>query len=145
MNDTMNTVERLTRRRARVAVAMGILFIATQASHFTFAEPLRTVDYVSLAGWAIWSAVLVVFILFGGGLRSTTAVRGLLNDESTEANRRAALVTGFWAMLGASALLFLFTFGEPIAGRDVLHLLVTVGVGAALLRFGALERRALKE
>jgi hypothetical protein len=32
-----------------------------------------------------------------------------------------------------------------VSGRDAIHLILTALVGAALIRFGTLERRALKE
>ena len=145
MDETMDTVERITRRRARVATAMGVLFVATQLAHLHGQAPLRAVDYVGIAGWAVWALVLVAFVLFGGGLLRGPAVRGMLNDESTEANRRTALVAGFWAMLTAAAALFVSSFYEDLGGRDTLHILITVGVGFALIRFGQLEARALKE
>ncbi|WEK45379.1 MAG: hypothetical protein P0Y56_10060 [Candidatus Andeanibacterium colombiense] len=144
MNDTMDMVERITRRRARVASAMGALFVATQLAHL-HEGPMRTVDYVALAGWAVWAMVLVVFVLFGGGLLRGPAVRGMLNDEGTEANRRNALITGFWAMFTAAVALFASSFYEPLSGRSALHIVITAGVGFALLRFGMLERRALRE
>jgi hypothetical protein len=34
---------------------------------------------------------------------------------------------------------------EPVSGRDAVHVIVTAAIAAALVRFGMLERRALKD
>ncbi len=34
---------------------------------------------------------------------------------------------------------------EPVSGRDAVHIIVTAGIAVALIRFGMLERRALKD
>jgi hypothetical protein len=34
---------------------------------------------------------------------------------------------------------------EPVSARETIHLLVTVGIAAALLRFAFLERRAHRD
>ncbi len=72
-------------------------------------------------------------------------MRALLNDEGTEENRRRALVAGFWATMAGAAICYAITFYEPVQTREAIHVIITIGVGATLLRFGALERRALRE
>jgi hypothetical protein len=146
MNDTtIDQVERLTRRRARVATVMGIMFIAIQLSRTPGEGHLRSVEVVALGGWALWALILILFILFGGGLLRGPAVRALLNDENTNANRRTSLVAGFWAMLIAAAAIYLVTFFGDVAIREALHIIITTGVAVAMIWFGWLERRALGE
>jgi hypothetical protein len=71
--------------------------------------------------------------------------RALTNDESTRANRAEGFRVGFLAtMIGAIALYVLSLF-EPLGGREAIHVLTTIGIAAALIRFGLLERRALKD
>lgn len=140
---TIDLAERLVRRRARVATAMGILLITTQSAFVVHEGPMRTVDLVQSVAWAVWIVVIAVFVLFGGGLLRGSAVRSLMNDESSEQNRRSALVGGFWATMAAAMICYAITFYESLGGREAVHAIVTIGVGAALLRFGALERRAL--
>ena len=47
--------------------------------------------------------------------------------------------------MAACVLLYLVSFYEPLTGRDALHLVMTFGIAAALVRFGFLERRALRD
>lgn len=146
----IDQVERLTRRRARIATAMGVLFVATQGfriadDQMTGPAAYRAVDYVQFFATSFWLLMLLLFILFGGGLWRGKAVRALLNDEGTEDNRRRALVAGFWATMAGAALCYGLTFYEPVQTREAIHVILTIGVGATLLRFGALERRALKD
>lgn len=146
----IDQVDRLTRRRARIATAMGVLFVSTQGfrvanDQMTGAGFYRAVDYVQFFASTFWLAMLLLFILFGGGLLRGKAVRALLNDEGTEDNRRRALAAGFWATMAGAAICYAITFYEPVQTREAIHVIITIGVGATLLRFGALERRALKE
>ena len=34
---------------------------------------------------------------------------------------------------------------EPVTPREVIHLIVSLGLGAAIIRFGMLEMRAIKD
>lgn len=135
-------VDRLTRKRARTATALGIVFVATQGFRMADDQVVRAVDIVQIAAWAIWVAVLFVFLLYGGGLFRGKAVRALMNDENTEQNRRSALVGGFWATMATVLVCYAISFFRPVMVREALHVVVTVGIGAAMMRFGALERRA---
>jgi ABC-type amino acid transport system permease subunit len=149
MDAVGDQVDRLTRRRARIATAMGILFISMQGlriadDQMTEEMLRRPVDYVQFFASTFWLFMLLVFILFGGGLWRSKSVRSMLNDEGTEENRRRSMVAGFWAMMAGAALCYAITFYEPVRAREAIHVIVTIGVGATLLRFGALERRALR-
>ena len=69
------------------------------------------------------------------------AVRALMDDEITRAHRASALSLGFLVtILSAIALYFLDMF-EPMGSRVAIHLIVTIGIAIALIRFGMLERR----
>jgi signal transduction histidine kinase len=149
MDAVGDQVDRMTRRRARIATAMGILFISTQGfrianDQMTETIMRRPVDYVQFFASTFWLLMLLVFILFGGGLWRSKSVRSMFNDEGTEENRRRSMVAGFWAMMAGSALCYAITFYEPVQAREAIHVIITIGVGATLLRFGALERRALR-
>jgi hypothetical protein len=93
----------------------------------------------------VFTAVMVLFVLFGSGLWRGRRVRAMLNDESTAANRQAALIGGFWAVLLGAAGLYLRTYFEPVSAREVLHTLVTFGVGLTIVQFGTLEWKAHRE
>jgi hypothetical protein len=49
-----------------------------------------------------------------------------------------------FAMLTCIVVYFITMF-EPVNGRDAVHIIISDGIGAALIRWGWLERRALRE
>ena len=68
-----------------------------------------------------------------------------MNDENTQANRAQAFQLGFLFTMGGAILLYVLSLFEPVGAREAIHVLMTIGIAAALLRFGMLERRALKD
>ena len=136
--------ERLTRRRANVATVFGVLMIVSGSSSFGHPDAGRPPEGLGLAIWVVQAAALLVLLASGGGLLRGRGVRDLLNDESTREHRRSALATAFWAtMLGAFAL-YALTLYTPVGAQQAIRMLITVGVSAALLAFGGLERRSLR-
>lgn len=135
--------EEAVQRRARIATAMGVVLIVTQMTQIGGEGSGRLVDKVQLGGWTLWIIMLLLFIAFGGALFRNRSLYALLNDESSLQHRQQALASGFWGFIVMAALLGGVTFFEPLAGRDAIQLMVTFGVGTALLAFGWLERRAL--
>lgn len=137
--------DRLSRRRARMFPLLGIYFIAGQAVFFRHApEPERIANF-KISAWLVWALVLMIALAFAGGHFRGAKVRALVEDEVTRANRLRGYAAGFWAGAGAAILLYVINMFEPVAGREAIHLILTALVGAALIRFGTLERRALKE
>ena len=140
----IDAADRLSRRRARMLPALAAIFIAQQIAYF--AEPdsaARLVDYVKIGAWLLLSVVLVLALATGGFWFKPKPVRTLMDDEVTRANRADAFRIGFLATMAAAILLYLLILFEPISGREAIHLLTTVGIATALLRFGLLERRSL--
>jgi hypothetical protein len=140
----IETADRLSRRRARILPALSIIFLTQQASYFVgrIEDGARSVDHVKIAAWLVLTIVMLLMLTTGGSWFKSRAVRALMDDEVTVANRTAGMRIGFLAaMLGAIALYFV-TFFEPVTGREAIHMITTIGIGAALLRFGFLERRA---
>ena len=137
--------DRLTRRRARIIPVFAVLFLSGQAVYFgRLADPLRTVDTVRISAWLAWAMALLLLLATGGGLFRGAAVRALLNDETTRDHRLRALAFGFWFAMAACVAMYVTSVFEPVTAREAIHLILTFGVGPALLRFGMLERRALK-
>lgn len=141
--------EKLARRRARVATVFGILFMATQASSLSRPHPVLTnpgpYQLGHVAAWVLWATILLLVLVTGGGLLRTAGVRQMMNDESTRAHRARALCTGFWASLAATFLLYFLNLYQPMTTGDALRLVVTIAVAAALISFGAMERKALRD
>jgi hypothetical protein len=138
--------ERLSRRRARALPFLGIVFLAQQASFLSMPEHAgRPVDHLKISAWLVLTIVLLAGLATGGAWFRSRAVRQLVNDESTRVHRQTAYVYGFWAAMGTALGLYIVSMFEPVSGRDAVHIIVTVAVATALLNFGLLERRALRD
>ena len=136
--------ERLSQRRARVLYVLAAIYLSQQAAYFTSSSSaaVRTVDTVKISAWLILSVVLLLGVATKGFWFHPKEVRDLIDDENTRANRTDAMRMGFlWAMASAIAIYFVGMY-EPVSGREAVHVIVSIGIGAALLRLAALERRA---
>ncbi len=138
--------ERLGRRRSRLLLVMGWLLLALQGAYIALQRdptaPLRTVDLITLFGWAFVVIACLIAVVTGGGHGYGAAVRALANDESTRANRDAAIRVGFAGAILTALALFALAFFEPCDAGAACHLVITVGLASALIRFGVLEWRA---
>lgn len=138
--------ERRTRKRARILFASAAIFLIFEVSYYGQFGTGRAVDQIKVAAWLVWSAALLIVLATGGGFLQRREVRALMNDESTRAHRADAFAWGFWAAMIGGILLYVATmFDATVTTRDVIHLILTFGTGAAILRFAVLERRALSD
>jgi hypothetical protein len=139
--------EYLSRRRARMLPALAVIYLAQQGSYFSALEsPAHTSSYTfRISAWLVLSAVLLAALATKGFWFQPREVRDLIDDEHTRANRLDALRLGFvLAMLTGMAVYFVDQF-EPLTAGAAAHLILTFGLGAALIRFGYLERRAHRD
>lgn len=136
--------DNLTQRRARLMPVIGILFLAQQGVYFSGHSAAHAPDHFKVAAWLCMALALVLLLVAPAGLFRSRAVKDLMNDESSRAHRLQAFHAAFIAMITACVALYAFDQFEPLSGRDAIHLILSVGVAAALIRNGMLERRALK-
>lgn len=142
----IETADRLSRRRARMLPFLAVLFLTQQAAYFSQPDSgMRAVDHVKIGAWVVLSIVLVLVLATGGSWFRPKRVRALMDDEVTRANRAEAFRIGFLATMAGAILLYFVSQFEPMSGREAIHIVTTVGIAAALLRFGFLERRAHKD
>ena len=141
----IETADRLARRRARMFPILGIYFIAGQAVFFNHADSSQRVAQFKISAWLVWALVLLIAFAFAGGHFQGRKIRALVEDDVARANRAKAYETGFWAAAVAAIALYVTNMFELVTGRDAIHLILTALVGAALIRFGILERRSLKD
>jgi hypothetical protein len=147
MTTDYETAERLGRKRARILPLFAILFLTQQASYFSGprVDTGRPVDHIRIAAWLVMSIVLLLVLATGGYWFRSSEVRALMNDEATQVHRTDACRFGFFAAMIACVGLYVLSLFEPLGGRDVIHVVMSCGIGAALVRFGMLERRAYRD
>jgi hypothetical protein len=138
----VDQAERLGRRRARMVPVLAIFFLSQQAAFFADPPTERMVDHVRIGAWVLMSAVLLLALYTGGSWFRSPRVRALLNDEPTRANRATAMQWGFIAAIVAAMAVYVFQGVAHLTTREAIHLIVSAGMVAALVRFGMLERRA---
>ena len=140
--------EYLSKRRARMLPALAVIFLSQQATFFsTVNSPAPHSAYtVKISAWLVLSIVLLLALSTKGFWLERKEVRDLIDDENTRANRNDAMRWGFlFSMAGAIAVYALTLFDVSITARDAVHIVMTVGIPAALIRWGMLERRAHRD
>ena len=137
--------EYLSKRRARMLPALAVIFLSQQATFFsTVNSPAPHSAYtVKISAWLVLSIVLLLALSTKGFWLEPKEVRDLIDDENTRANRTDAMRWGFlFSMAAAIAVYALTLFDVTVSARDAVHIVMTMGIATALIRWGILERRA---
>ena len=137
--------ERLSRKRAGMMPVLGVLLIVQQGIFFTDEDTHRLVDQIRTTGWLALAAVILAALVTGGYWFKSREVRALMDDDVTRANRASALTLGFVMAIATAIALYAIEAFVPgsVTTREAIHVIVTIGLFGALLRFGLLERRSL--
>ena len=138
----------LSKRRARMLPVLAIIFLSQQATFFsTVNSPAPHSAYaVKISAWLVLSIVLLAALSTKGFWLQPREVRNLIDDENTRANRNEAMRWGFqFSMAAAIAVYALTLFEVAITARDAVHIVMTIGLAAALIRWGVLEKRAHRD
>lgn len=144
-SDNNDKADRLGRKRARMLPVIGVIFLTQQMAYLFQTEGERAVDHVRLIGWLLLGTVIVAALATGGYWLQSKDMRALLDDDISRTNRKEAMSLGFvLSMLTGLALFPLRTLLDLDAGL-ALHLVVSIGLFAAIVRFGILERRAYRD
>lgn len=135
--------EKLSARRARVWPFLAVIYLGQQYSYFSSLDAGRPVDTLRIGAWAVMSTALLVALVSGGGLLRGKELRAMLNDETSRAHRSDAFGWGFVVAMLTGIVLYIVGSSQ-IGEREAIHLIVSLGIATALVRFGFLERRALR-
>lgn len=150
-NKPMSVAEKaeyLSKRRARMLPALAAIFLSQQAAFLsTVNSPAPHAAYsVKISAWLVLSIVLLAALATKGFWLEPKEVRDLIDDENTRSNRNDAMRWGFLFSMGAAIAVYALTlFDTTVTARDAVHLVMTVGIPAALIRWGMLERRAHRD
>jgi hypothetical protein len=147
--DDRNVAERaehLSRRRARMLPVLAMLLLVQQGSFFTDHSGVdRPVDQLKISAWLVLSAVILLALWTGGSWLQPKRVRELLNDEATQVHRTHAFRVAFLASMMGCIFLYFLTMFTRVETREAIHIILTIGLSAALISFGVSERRALRD
>lgn len=133
--------ERAGRARSQLFFILAMVFFAGQSLYFASSEANR--DSVPRVGaWLILVVLILLLLATGGFLLKGRSVRDLLNDETSRSNRLAAQATGFWVTVLAALAVYVESMFDPLTLNQGIHIIITLGVGAALISFAVRERRA---
>ena len=139
----VDEAERLSSSRPGMLIAMTGLFLFQQFAYFTQPPATgRAVDYVRIGAWLLVALTILAALLTGGFWQKSKAVRALMEDDVTRANRADALRLGFGLAMATAIGLFAVSGPGGLTAREVIHIIVSAGLGVSMLRFGFLERRA---
>jgi len=150
-NKPMSVAEKaeyLSRRRARMLPLLAIVFLSQQAAFFsTPGTRGDTSAYTAkVSAWLVLSIVILAALATKGFWLEPKEVRNLIDDENTRANRNDAMRWGFLFSMSAGIAVYALTlFHVQLSARDAVHIVMTIGIPAALIRWGMLERRALRD
>ena len=148
-NSPAAIAERLSKRRAKIMLFQGLLFMIWQVNFFSSPHgewhQLRSVDQVKISAFIVWAAVLLVLIATGGAWFRSREVKALLNDETTRAHRQMAQASGFWGAMAAALSLYLLSLFSEVKLVEAVHLVLSAGIFTVLIRFAQLERRAHRD
>ena len=139
---TAEQAEHLSYRRARMLPFLAFIYLLQQASYFSQSEGERLVDQVKIGAWVVLSLVLLAALATKGFWFHSREVRDLIDDETTRSHRRDAMVWGFIFTTLTAIVLYMVAMFEAVSGREAIHLIISLGLAAALIRFGYLERQA---
>jgi len=140
--------EYLGKRRARMLPLLAVIFLSQQATFFSTlnSQSPHSAYGPKIAAWLALSIVLLFALSTKGFWFERKEVRDLLDDENTRANRSEGMRWGFlFAMAAAIGVYALTLFDTTVTARDAVHIVMTIGIAAALIRWGMLERRAHRD
>ena len=133
--------ERMGRAGSRIFFVLAMVFLAGQSLYFT-SSPLTRDSHARVSAWLILVVLILMLLATGGFLFRGRKVRDLLNDETFRLNRLASQALGFWVTTIAALVVYVESMFDPLSLNEGLHIIVALGVGAALTNFAVRERRA---
>lgn len=127
--------------------ALAAMYLAQQVTFFSALDPAghESARTVKIGAWLLLSVVLLAALTTKGFWLQPREVRELIDDENTRANRLDGIRWGFIAAMLMAMIIYFWVQVEQLTAMEAIHLILSAGLGAALVRFGFLERRAHRD
>ena len=136
--------EYLSKRRARMLPVLAFIFLSQQGTKLS-TSPDSSAQSAKIAAWLMLSIVLIAALATKGFWLEPKEVRDLMDDENTRANRNDGMRWGFLFSMAAAVGIYFLTIFDNVKARESIHIIMSVGIAAALIRWGYLERRAHRD
>ena len=136
--------EYLSKRRARMLPVLAFIFLSQQGTYLS-TTPDSSAQSAKIAAWLVLSIVLIAALATKGFWLEPKEVRDLMDDENTRANRNDGMRWGFLFSMAAAVGIYFLTIFDNVKARESIHIIMSVGIAAALIRWGYLERRAHRD
>jgi hypothetical protein len=127
--------------------ALAVMYLAQQVTFFSALDPAghESARTVKIGAWLLLSVVLLAALTTKGFWLQPREVRELIDDENTRANRLDGIRWGFIAAMLTAMIIYFWVQVGQLTAMEAIHLILSAGLGAALVRFGFLERRAHRD
>lgn len=142
MSSNIEKADRVSRARAITAPFFGLAMLSVQQWLF-FGRDWDRLSPVQLGLWALLATATLLVVLTGGRWLLPRGIRRYVDDESSRANRLQAIFGGFTAAMVTLLIVFVVSPFEPIDAQRAAHIVVSIGLGVALVSFGVVESRGL--
>jgi heme/copper-type cytochrome/quinol oxidase subunit 2 len=139
--EEVEAADRMGRKRSQIFFVLAIVFFAGQSAYFA-SSPATRDSHARVGAWLILVILILLLLATGGFLLRGHKVRDLLNDETSRLNRLASQALGFWVTIITALVIYVESIFEPVSLNEGVHIIVTLGVGAALISFAVRERKA---
>ena len=137
----VEAADRMGRKRSQIFFVLAMVFFAGQTAYFA-SSPATRDSHARVGAWVILVVLILMLLATGGFLLRGRKVRDLLNDETSRLNRLASQALGFWVAIITALALYIESIFDPLTFNEGVHVIVTLGVGAALISFAVRERMA---
>ncbi len=138
--DTMSTVDQISRGRVGFLLLNGIAFAVWQITEIGRVEEVlsgSTLSILSASAVILWTVTLAALFAPAFTRQKTT-----IEDELTRQNRRTAFSWGYWIVIGGAILALFVASNTTTPADDLLRIVLIVGVSAPIIRFAVMERSA---
>lgn len=139
--EEVEAADRMGRKRSQIFFVLAMVFFAGQTAYFA-SSPATRDSHARVGAWLILVILILLLLATGGFLLRGHKVRDLLNDETSRLNRLASQALGFWVTIITALVIYVESIFEPVSLNEGVHIIVTLGVGAALISFAVRERKA---
>lgn len=126
---------------------LAVIYLSQQVTFFSALDTAghESARAVKIGAWLVLSAILLAALTTKGFWLQPREVRDLIDDENTRANRLEAIRFGYIAAMLVAMIVYFWAQVDALSAMETVHLVLSAGLGVALIRFGFLERRAHRD